>query len=45
MADVWACGVCDPVIEARTPLIAGTSCRNWVHLTYAELNGIEAKKS
>ena len=45
MAAVWACSVCDAVMQARTPSIACTSCRNWVHLKCAGLNGIKAKKS
>ena len=32
MAALWTCGVCDAVMQARIPLIACTSCRNWVHL-------------
>ena len=43
---VWACGVCDEVMQARTPSIACTSCRNWVHLKKcAGLSGLEAKKN
>ena len=42
MAAVLACGVCDAVMQVRTPSITFTSCRNWLHLKCAGLNGIEA---
>lgn len=44
MAALWTCGVCDAVMQVRIPLIACTSCRNWVHLKCPGINGVQAIK-
>ena len=41
----WICGVCEDMMTKKTPAIACVGgCRNWIHLSCANLNYKEAKR-